>query len=80
MIKVGVLGALGRMGAEVVKAVNDSADCQLVAALDQGDSLDALVTEGVQVVVDFTTFHNLNMVVVFSHKTAAHCLPLYERE
>lgn len=55
MVKVGVLGALGRMGAEVVKAVNDSADCQLVAALDQGDSLDALVTAGAQVVVDFTT-------------------------
>ena len=55
MIKVGVLGALGRMGAEVVKAVNESADCQLVAALDQGDSLDALVTAGAEVVVDFTT-------------------------
>jgi 4-hydroxy-tetrahydrodipicolinate reductase len=55
MVKVGVLGALGRMGAEVVKAVNDSADCQLVAALDQGDSLDKLVTAGADVVVDFTT-------------------------
>ena len=55
MIKVGVLGARGRMGSEVVKAVTDAADCQLVAALDQGDSLDALVTSGAQVVVDFTT-------------------------
>ena len=36
MIKVGVLGARGRMGSEVVKAVNDASDCQLVAALDQG--------------------------------------------
>ena len=55
MIKVGVLGARGRMGSEVVKAVNDAADCELVAALDQGDSLEALVTNGAQVVVDFTT-------------------------
>lgn len=55
MIKVGVLGARGRMGSEVVKAVNDATDCQLVAALDQGDSLDALVAGGVDVVVDFTT-------------------------
>jgi 4-hydroxy-tetrahydrodipicolinate reductase len=55
MIKVGVLGARGRMGSEVVKAVTDAADCELVAALDQGDSLDALVTSGAQVVVDFTT-------------------------
>jgi 4-hydroxy-tetrahydrodipicolinate reductase len=55
MIKVGVLGARGRMGSEVVKAVTEAADCELVAALDQGDSLDALVTNGAEVVVDFTT-------------------------
>ena len=55
MIKVGVLGARGRMGSEVVKAVTDAADCELVAALDEGDSLEALVSSGAQVVVDFTT-------------------------
>ena len=55
MIKVGVLGARGRMGSEVVKAVTDAPDLELVAALDLGDSLDALVAEGAQVVVDFTT-------------------------
>jgi 4-hydroxy-tetrahydrodipicolinate reductase len=55
MIKVGVLGARGRMGSEVVKAISEAADCELVAALDQGDSLDALVTNGAEVVVDFTT-------------------------
>mgnify|MGYP000352445579 CR=1 FL=1 len=33
MIKVGVLGARGRMGAEVVKAVTDAKDLELVAAL-----------------------------------------------
>jgi len=55
MIKVGVLGARGRMGSEVVKAVTDAPDLELVAALDLGDSLDALVANGAQVVVDFTT-------------------------
>jgi 4-hydroxy-tetrahydrodipicolinate reductase len=55
MIKVGVLGARGRMGAEVVKAVSDATDLELVAALDLGDSLDQLITNGAQVVVDFTT-------------------------
>ena len=55
MIKVGVLGARGRMGAEVVKAVNEATDLELVAALDLGDSLDQLITNGAQVVVDFTT-------------------------
>jgi 4-hydroxy-tetrahydrodipicolinate reductase len=55
MIKVGVLGARGRMGAEVVKAVTEASDLELVAALDLGDSLDQLVSKGAQVVVDFTT-------------------------
>lgn len=55
MINVGVLGARGRMGSEVVKAITESADCQLVASLDAGDSLDALISSGAQVVVDFTT-------------------------
>jgi 4-hydroxy-tetrahydrodipicolinate reductase len=55
MIKVGVLGARGRMGSEVVKAVTEAPDLELVAALDLGDSLDALLTNGAQVVVDFTT-------------------------
>jgi len=55
MIKVGVLGARGRMGAEVVKAVSEAADLELVTALDLGDSLDQLKTSGAQVVVDFTT-------------------------
>jgi 4-hydroxy-tetrahydrodipicolinate reductase len=55
MIKVAVLGSRGRMGSEVVKAVTDASDLELVAALDLGDSLDTLVTAGAQVVVDFTT-------------------------
>ena len=55
MIKVGVLGARGRMGVEVIKAVTDAADLELVAALDLGDSLDQIKSSGAQVVVDFTT-------------------------
>ena len=55
MIKVGVLGARGRMGAEVVKAVSAASDLELVAALDLGDSIDQILSSGAQVVVDFTT-------------------------
>jgi 4-hydroxy-tetrahydrodipicolinate reductase len=43
------------MGAEVVKAVNNSTDLELVAELDLGDSLDQLLSTKAQVVVDFTT-------------------------
>ncbi|MBA3906382.1 MAG: 4-hydroxy-tetrahydrodipicolinate reductase [Pseudonocardiales bacterium] len=52
--KVGVLGAKGRMGGEVCRAVEDAADLDLVAALDQGDALRGLPDLGAQVVVDFT--------------------------
>ena len=55
MINVAVLGAKGRMGAEVVKAVEAANDLSLVAALDLGDSLETLIGTGVQVAVDFTT-------------------------
>jgi 4-hydroxy-tetrahydrodipicolinate reductase len=63
------------MGSEVVKAVNEAKDLELVAQLDLGDSLDALLTSGAAVAVDFTTpdsvmanlefliSHNINAVV-----------------
>lgn len=54
-IRVGVLGAKGRMGAEVVHAVSGSEGLEIVAQLDMGDSLDELVNAKAEVVVDFTT-------------------------
>ncbi|MDX6274896.1 MAG: 4-hydroxy-tetrahydrodipicolinate reductase [Frankiales bacterium] len=51
-IKVGVLGARGRMGTEVVRAVQAADDLELVAAVDVGDDRDAL--RAADVVVDFT--------------------------
>jgi len=54
-LKVGVLGAKGRMGATVCEAITASSDCELVSALDINDDLMALVASGAQVVVDFTT-------------------------
>ena len=73
MIKVGVLGARGRMGAEVVAAVQAATDFQLVSALDLGDSLDQLVTSGAQVVVDFTTPDSVmaNLEFLITHKIHA---------
>ena len=54
-MKVAVLGAKGRMGAEAVAAINSATDLTLSAALDLGDSLEKLVSTGTEVVVDFTT-------------------------
>jgi 4-hydroxy-tetrahydrodipicolinate reductase len=73
MTRVGVVGARGRMGREVVRVVNDAADLEVAAEVDQGDALDALT--GCHVVVDFThpgvvmenlhwcVEHDLNVVI-----------------
>ena len=56
-IRVGVLGARGKVGREVCAAVEAAADLELVAAVDTGDgddSLEDLPGAGAQVVVDFT--------------------------
>jgi 4-hydroxy-tetrahydrodipicolinate reductase len=52
VIKVGVLGARGRMGAEVCRAVQGADDMELVAAVDQDDARDPLAAA--DVAVDFT--------------------------
>mgnify|MGYP003705620783 FL=1 len=66
-IRVGVLGARGRMGSEVCKVVEAAADLDLVAQLDAGDDLAEFERAGVHVVVDFTVpevvLQNLEWVV-----------------
>src|SRR4051812_49027299 len=52
-IPVGVLGARGRMGSEVCRAVESADDMTLAGAVDVGDDRDAL--RAADVVVDFTT-------------------------
>lgn len=67
MIRVGVLGAAGRMGVTVCEAVADDPDLSLVAAFDPGagdgleqsgvpveTDLDRFLANGLDVVVDFT--------------------------
>ncbi|GAA2622600.1 4-hydroxy-tetrahydrodipicolinate reductase [Paractinoplanes durhamensis] len=54
-IRVGVLGARGRMGLEVCKAVDGAPDLELVAMIDQGDVLFSAEEGHAQVLVDFTS-------------------------
>jgi len=51
-IKVGVLGARGRVGSEVCRAVERAPDLKLMAGIGSDDTLDALTLA--DVVVDFT--------------------------
>ncbi|MGA0877317.1 MAG: 4-hydroxy-tetrahydrodipicolinate reductase [Candidatus Nanopelagicaceae bacterium] len=54
-IKVGVLGARGRMGQEVCRAIKSANDLELVAEIDLNDSIEILKSSNTDVVVDFTT-------------------------
>jgi 4-hydroxy-tetrahydrodipicolinate reductase len=53
-LRVGVLGARGRMGSETCRAVDAAEDLDLVAMVDVGDWLFSVADAGAQVVVDFT--------------------------
>ena len=53
-MKVGVLGARGKVGAEVCRAVQEAEDLELVASIDAGDAIDELVAAAAEAVVDFT--------------------------
>jgi 4-hydroxy-tetrahydrodipicolinate reductase len=63
VIRVGVLGARGRMGSQVCAAVEAAGDLELVAQVDEGDSPADLVAAAAEVVVDFThpeaVLHNI---------------------
>lgn len=51
-MRVGVLGARGRMGQEIVKAIDAAADLDLVAAINRDDDLEKAADA--QVIVDVT--------------------------
>jgi len=54
VINVGVLGARGKVGAQICTAVEAADDLTLAATVDAGESLSALIDGGAEVVVDFT--------------------------
>lgn len=66
-IKVGVLGAKGRVGQAIVEGVNAADDLELVAEIGRDTPLQELVDNGAEVVVDFTqpgvVMDNLKFVV-----------------
>lgn len=82
-IKVGVLGAKGKVGSTICEAVQGADDLELVAALDRDDDLAELVSGEAETVVDFTQpdavmsnlefciAHGINAVVGTTGFTAA---------
>lgn len=53
-LRVGVVGANGKVGREVCAAVEAAPDMQLVARVDLGDDLNDLVAADADAIVDFT--------------------------
>jgi 4-hydroxy-tetrahydrodipicolinate reductase len=66
-MRVAVLGAKGKVGATMVKAVQDAPDLELSAQIDAGDPLSMLTDTGTEVVIDFThpdvVMDNLNFLI-----------------
>jgi 4-hydroxy-tetrahydrodipicolinate reductase len=62
-----VLGAKGKVGATMVKAVQDAPDLELSAEVDAGDPLSMLTDTGTEAVIDFThpdvVMDNLNFAI-----------------
>jgi 4-hydroxy-tetrahydrodipicolinate reductase len=54
-IRLGVIGASGRMGTEVCRVAEREASIDLVARVARGDNLGLLTEHGAEVAVDFTT-------------------------
>lgn len=69
-----VLGAAGRMGGEVVRAVDDADDLVLAAEADLGDPLSRLVSSSSQVAVDFTTPDAVMDNLRFCIDNGIHCV------
>ena len=74
MIKVGVLGATGKVGSAVVAGVEKADDLQLAAKVSAGDTLQVLVDEGVDVIVDFTTPNAVMDNLEFCINNGIHCV------
>jgi 4-hydroxy-tetrahydrodipicolinate reductase len=74
VIRVGVIGAHGRMGAEVCRAVDNDPGLELVSRVGRGDVLDALVEGRADVGVDFTTPDSVRPNVLFLIEHGIHAV------
>ena len=74
MIKVGVLGASGKVGSAVCEGVRKADDLELAATIDKDDSLQELLDAGVEVIVDFTTPSAVMGNLEFCIQNGIHCV------
>ncbi len=73
-LRVGVIGAGGRMGTEVRRAVGEAPDMTLSAGIDLGDDLAELTAADCTVAVDFTHPDAVMEHVRFALDAGIHCV------
>ena len=73
-IKVGVLGAQGRVGQAVVAGGTAADDLELVAQIDRDDTLQTLIDAQADVIVDFTTPNVVMDNLEFCLTHGIHCV------
>ncbi|MDY3126957.1 MAG: 4-hydroxy-tetrahydrodipicolinate reductase [Corynebacterium sp.] len=73
-IKVGILGAKGRVGQAIVAGVEAADDLELVATLDRDDSLELLKINGAEVIVDFTQPNSVMGNLEYCIAEGIHCV------
>ena len=73
-IKVGVLGAHGRVGQAIVEGVNAEDDLELVAEINRGDDLQQLIDAHAEVIVDFTQPDSVMGNLEFCISHGIHCV------
>ncbi|MEJ4100431.1 4-hydroxy-tetrahydrodipicolinate reductase [Corynebacterium mastitidis] len=73
-IKVGVLGARGRVGSTIVAGLEGVEGVELVAALDHGDDKNQLTESGAEVIVDFTVPDQVMGNLQFCIEHGIHCV------
>ena len=74
MIRVGVVGAAGRMGSEACRAVEADPELELVARVEHGDPLEKLSESGAEVAVELTTPDSVKENVRFCLTHGIHCV------
>lgn len=70
--KVGVIGASGKMGSEVCRAIEADDDLDLVARVGRDDSLEALVESRAEVVVEFSIPDSVKDNAAFCLRNGIH--------
>lgn len=74
-IKMGVIGASGRMGQEIIKVIEQHPSCEMFYAVNRTEKYDSKKAKAVQVWIDFSSTEALkqNLQRAAEHKTPFVC-------